>query len=153
MTAWEAQAAVDRFFAAGFEDGDLISHSWIFYALDVERPSTRADSLLLLDRMDAFRQALLTRHHIALQNIRGRGYRVVPPAEQAEFAARTAVAYIDKGLQKGRGLLHHTRMDSLTDRERQRHTDTELRMSGLTRMVGRRTRNVFALFNSNKRKE
>lgn len=144
--SWSVDNAVAQFFEDGFKDGDLISRDWILYALDLSEVRTNEDSLRLLDRMESFRKALLEDHQIALQNVRGKGYRVVPPAEQAEYAARTAAALIEKGLHKGSNLLDNTRMDVLSDDERRRHTDTENRMAGLRGMVNKGRRDVLAAF-------
>lgn len=145
-TMWSAADAVKQFFFDDFKDGDLVSHDWILYALDLPQVRTREDSLRLLNRMDAFRNALLEDHQIALASVQGKGYRVVPPAEQAEYAARTAADLITKGLKKGSKLLEHTRVDSLTDMERQRHTDTEIRMASLKGMAAEGRRDMFKLF-------
>lgn len=146
MNEWSVEEAVKAYFERQYKDGDLVSHDWLLYVLKLRQPRTREDGLLLLDRMDAFRKALLEDHCIALENVRGKGYRVVPPAEQAEYAARTAAAHISKGLRKSGQLLEHTRVDELSERERQRHTDTEVRMAGLRSLISRGKRDVFKLF-------
>lgn len=146
METWSAQKAVDQFFADNYDDGDLISHDWILWALDLPQIRTREDSLRLLNRMDSFRRALLEDHQIALESVTGKGYRVVPPAEQAEYAARTASRLIEKGLHKGSKLLDHTRTNELSDMEKQRHTDTEIRMASLKGMANKGRRDVLAMF-------
>lgn len=145
-TEWSVKDAVSLFFKDGKRDGDLLSHDWILFALDMRAPRTREDGLMLLDRMDSFRTALLEEHNIAVQNVRGEGYRVVPPAEQAEYAARVAARHIDKGIRDSNRLLKHTRRELLTDTEAKRHTDCEVRIAGLRGMIGKGKRDVLALF-------
>jgi|SRR5690625_3672745 len=145
-TTWSAADAVKQFFDDEFNDGDMVSHDWILYALDLPQVRTREDSLRLLNRMDSFRNALLEDHQIALASVQGKGYRVVPPDEQAEYAARTAADLIAKGLKKGSRLLEHTRVDALTDDEKRRHTDTEIRMASLKGMAMKGRRDMFKLF-------
>lgn len=142
--AWSPQDAVDLFTRDGFDDGDLLSHEWIRFALDY-KPREHND-FVLLERMEAFRHVMLTEHQVALQNVRGEGYRVVPPSQQAEFAAREASRYMQKGFRKADALLTHTRRDQLTDDEARRHTDTEVRMASLRGIMRKGKRDVFALF-------
>lgn len=131
-------------------DGDLLSSDWIRYALDVPVPrdveSAQQNQWLLLARMDAFRNYLLIERKIALQNVWSKGYRIVPPHEQAEIAAREAMGLVRRGLSKGNKLMTHVRDDLLTDEERRRHTDAHVRLSGITDMLNRQRQNIFALF-------
>ena len=131
-------------------DGDLLSSDWIRYALDVPVPrdveSAQKNQWLLLARMDAFRNYLLIERKIALQNVWGQGYRIIPPHEQAEIAAREAMSLERRGLSKGNKMLVHIREDQLTVDEKRRHTDAHVRLSGITDMLNRQRQNIFALF-------
>lgn len=149
-TEWSVKDAIDLFFRDGKRDGDLLSHDWILFALDMGSPQTKQDQFELMGRMDALRTALLKEHCIALQNVRGEGYRVVPPGEQAEYAARLAESYFRKGAQKGSDHLKYTRRDQLTHTEARRHTDCEVKMAALSGMVNKGARDVFALFAASK---
>lgn len=144
--SWSLDDAVGHFIGEGFNDGDLVSHDWLRWALDINQRDMRDNEFVLLERMEALKTALLVDHQVALQNVRGKGYRVVPPAEQARFAAEEASRYMTKGLKKADSLLKHTRTGELDKDERRRHTDTEVRMSALAGMVGKGRRDVFALF-------
>jgi hypothetical protein len=147
---WSVKDAVDLFFKDGKRDGDLLSHDWILFALDMRTPETREEQFELLERMDAFRTALLREHCIALQNVRGEGYRIVPPGEQAEYAARRAESYVRKGARKGGELLKNIRRDQLTHAEARRHTDCEVKMAALSGMVSKGARDIFSLFAASK---
>jgi hypothetical protein len=147
---WSVKDAVDLFFKDGKRDGDLLSHDWILFALDMRTPETREEQFELLERMDAFRTALLREHCIALQNVRGEGYRIVPPGEQAEYAARLAESYFRKGARKGGELLKNIRRDQLTHAEARRHTDCEVKMAALSGMVSKGARDIFSLFAASK---
>ncbi len=147
---WSVKDAVELFFKDGKRDGDLLSHDWILFALDLRPPETREEQFELLERMDAFRTALLREHCIALQNVRGEGYRIIPPGEQAEYAARLAESYFKKGAQKGSDHLRYTRRDQLTHTEARRHTDCEVKMAALSGMVNKGARDIFGLFAASK---
>lgn len=149
-TEWSLDETVERFHEAGFGDGDLITHEWLAWSLAIPEPSSieelRDQQFVLLERVDAFRQTLLVNHKVALQTVRGKGYRVVPPSEQARFAAEEAARHIKKGLRRGDQLLSHTRLDELSDDERRRHLDAETRMASLSGMMRRGRRDIFKLF-------
>lgn len=100
----------------------------------------------LVTRVEQFREYLLVEKQTALRNVRGRGYLIVPPHEQARYAAEVAMGLVQKGLQKGSRLLNHTRLSELDNDELQRHTDTQVRLSGIGSMMNKQRRDVFKLF-------
>lgn len=145
-----AQRAVERFEADGFEDGDVLSMDWILWALDIKTPhsldAVQEQRLLLLDRLDVFRNILLREKKIALQNLCGGGYRVVPPDEQAQYAATEGLKLVKKGISKARSLIENTRIDRLTNDERRRHTDAAIKIAALDGMMRKGRRDVLIAF-------
>lgn len=131
-------------------DGDMLSHDWIKFALDIRAPRTLADveesQWVLLTRIDAFRDYLLVDRKVALQNVRGQGYRIVPPAEQARVAVEESMRLVKKGLEKGDKLMTNTRISALTPDEQKRHTDAHLRLCGINDLMRRGRKDVFLLF-------
>ena len=101
---------------------------------------------ITLDRVEQFKRALLIDHRIALENVRGEGYRVVPPSDQARFAVVTAMNGIRREISKSGMVLKHTRTELLNDDERRRHLDAETKMKALSSMAGREKRDVLKLF-------
>jgi len=147
---WDVQVAINLFFKDGKRDGDLLSHDWILFALDLRTPETREDQFELPNRMDTFRTVMLKEHSIALENVRGEGYRIVPPGEQAEYASRLMMTYIDKGLRKGNENLKYIRRERLTRAEARRHTDCEVHVAALSGIMEKEKRTLFAEFPPNK---
>lgn len=149
VPAWLTRA-VDKFDGDNYGDGDMLSHDWVRWALDVPVPKSVDDSLamqwMMLTRMDEFREHLLTVRKIALQNVRGKGYRIVPPREQAEYAATKAMDGVKKALVSCDRLMVHTRTDELNEIEHKRHTDAHIRLCGIKDMVRRQRKDVFLLF-------
>lgn len=144
--SFNVKDVVDALLEDAFADGDLISHEWLRSNLGITKSLINADPFILLSRVEELKSVLLKDHGIALQNVRGQGYRIVPPAEQAEYAAKEASRYIQKGLLRAKDLLENTRTAALDSAERKRHTDTSLRMAALSNLVSRRKRDVFSLF-------
>jgi len=147
---WSLDSAIEQFMAEGFRDGDLVSHDYLRHLLDINDAAVRSNEFVLLERMDSLKTVLLEAHKIALQNVRGRGYRIVPPSEQARYAAEEAARLMAKGLRKSTRLLEHTRLDALDTDERRRHTDTQVRLAALEGMVRKGKRDVFKLFDGKK---
>ena len=143
---WSLDEAVDLFMDEDYSDGDLVSHDWLRMVLDINDAAVKANPFVLVERMEGFRSVLLEGHQIALQNVRGRGYRVVPPHEQAHYAATEVARHMKKGLDKADSLLTNTRQGELTTDERKRHTDTQVRVAALAGMVSKGRRDVFQLF-------
>jgi hypothetical protein len=148
---WSLDEAIDQFMEEKFQDGDLISHDWLRMVLDINDAAIAANAFVVVERMEAFKTVLLDGHQIALQNVRGRGYRVIPPHEQARYAAEEAAKYMSKGLKKADALLTNTRHESLTKDEKRRHTDTQIRIAALSGMISKGKRDVFKLFESKKK--
>jgi hypothetical protein len=153
MDAW-LEHAINEYDRTNHRDGDLLSHDWLAYALQLEKPrhldEVQEKQWQAMTRVDALRDYLLVERQVALQNVRGQGYRIVPPSEQARYAAEQAMAQVAKGLQKGSRILTHTRIAELSDEQRRQHTDTEVKLSGIGQMIKRQKRDVFALFSPSK---
>lgn len=149
MPAW-LDRAIKMYDKESRADGDMLSHDWIKFALDIRTPRTLEEveesQWVLLTRIDAFRDYLLVDRKIALQNVRGQGYRIVPPAEQARVAVEESMRLVKKGLEKGDKLMTHTRISSLTQDEQKRHTDAHLRLCGIADLMRRGRKDVFLLF-------
>jgi hypothetical protein len=138
------------FDADNHKDGDILSHDWIKYALDIPTAKTVDDferiQWILLARVDAFKDWMLVQRQIALQSVRGKGYYIVPPNEQARFAADEAMKHVKKGLQQADKVLTHARLADMDDDAKKRHTDTHIRLTGIGQLMSRQRKDVFALF-------
>lgn len=144
--SWSLRGALDAFLAEDFKDGDIVSWDWLHMTLEINDAAMKANQFVLVERIEALKSALLEEYQIALQNVRGKGYRIIPPAEQALFAAQEASRYLAKGLKKADNLLENTRQEVLTTQEKKRHTDTQVRIAALSGMVSKGKRDVFQLF-------
>jgi len=149
------EKAVETFDSDGFKDGDMLSHEWIKYALNIPYPKSldAAEEVqwILLQRVEAFKDFLLTERKIALKTIRGKGYWIVPPADQAQVAAEESMRAIRRGLEKGGKIMENTRLDGLDEQERRRHTDASIRLNGISDLMRRQRRNIFSLFRDHSR--
>jgi len=130
--------------------GEMLSHDWIKWALLIPAIKTlkQAEEIqwLLLSRVDAFKDYLLTERKVALQTVRGTGYYIVPPNDQARFAVEEAMRLIRKGLNKGERILDNAKLEEMDIEARKRHVDTQVRMSGVRGILLKQRRSVLQLF-------
>lgn len=148
MSTW-LENAVEQWDKARYKDGDLVSHDWMKFALLIPSPSQDLSAtdvqFMVLTRVEALKQYLLNERKIAMESIRGRGYRVVPPEEQASFAVDEGLRFIRKGLGRANSILTNTRVEQLTNEEAARHTDMQIKMAGLAQMLGRQKKDILAM--------
>jgi len=70
-----------------------------------------------------------------LQNVHAQGYRLVPPAEQAEIAEREVHVQIVKVLKKAEERVVNTDLAALNQDEKRRHMDASVRLINLANMA------------------
>lgn len=143
---WSLEAAVSAFLSHGYSDGDLISHDWLAWALDLPDNATRDAQFVIMDRIDQFKNALLLEHSIYIVSSRGKGYQIVPPSDQCFVATSQAMREVSRQFRLCQKRLKHTRMELLSTEESKRHTDTQVRLAGLSSMLDKGKRDVFKQF-------
>lgn len=150
MSAWSLDEALERFVADGFNDGDLISHDWLTWALNLPQPrnlgEVRDVQFVNMHRIEEFKSALLEQMNIYIVSVRGQGYRIVPPHDQARVAVSKALQSARRELDTCQKVIGHTRLGELSAEELRRHTDTQIRCAALGSMIGKGGRDIFALF-------
>ena len=133
----------------GRQDGDILTHDWIRWALQIPAPQNLEEAeeiqWVMLNRVETFKDWLLTEHKVALQSVRGKGYWVVPPSDQARYAAEEWAKHVIKAQKRAEALMENTRMDALTADERKRHIDTHIRMKGVSQLISKKKQDIFGL--------
>lgn len=144
------QQAIRMFLEDRFKDGDTISHIWLKHALEIEEPRDLDDARRiqwqLLARVEAFKDWLLEERQIALENIWGEGYRIVPPREQARVAAQKFMRSVNREFKECNRTMTHTRVNELSTDEKRRHTDAHIRLIGVGEIMTRQRKDIFGLF-------
>lgn len=147
--AWLERAA-NLYLQGNHKDGDILSHDWIKYALDIPQATSLQEAEEIqwttLQRVEAFKDWLLIDQKTAIKAVRGKGYWIVPPSEQAQVAAEEAMRLVKRGLTKGNRLMEHARLADMDDTAKRRHTDAHVRLAGMGDMMRRQKRDVFKLF-------
>lgn len=139
----EWRQAVRDFLAAGFKEGDIVSHAWLerhfgMSELDESKPLLPIDwsarQFTWLRNIEAFRAELLENHQVFLSSVYGEGYRLVPPREQTAIAQERFEREAKRSYRKAANTLKHVRVGELTEAERRENLDAIARIAMLRGM-------------------
>jgi len=121
-------AAVRKYFTDNKTYGSMLTKEWLCNALAVVDPETTNSKEAYKEAnwrwwqaFDGFSKEMLTKHNVALANVRGNGYRVVNPQEQAKWAATEGLDDVKSALSKMSARIKHTNMSVLNPAERAEH--------------------------------
>jgi len=134
--------AVNNFIIKGSKPGDLISKSWLMREFGIEEPKTMSElqkaQLKFMGCMNKFQTELLEEHQIALKTVQGVGYEVVAPEDQTRFGLVAGVRAIAKAITATERTVANVKVDSLTDAQRQEHSDGLAKVANMQSMFSRR---------------
>jgi len=80
----------------------------------------------------------LEEHQIALKTVQGVGYEVVAPEDQTRFGLVAGVRAIAKAITATERTVANVKVDSLTDAQRQEHSDGLAKVANMQSMFSRR---------------
>ena len=128
--------------------GDLITHSFLKDLFRLQMPlisnftnqfdfleHLRDYDFAYMSLVDKLRTDLLKNHNVYLKNIRGDGYILMPAQEQTDFAMKYINNGIKKAINEGLNILQHTKLDGLTQEQRQKNADSIARASLLKQIT------------------
>lgn len=134
--------AIKLFHAAGYKAGDIIEHSWLYQAFDIEEPkpttlSRDADRLRLafLGQFTPFRQCLLREYKMDLESAPGTGYKILLPSEQTNAAYTDGLSEITKGMRKMISRIVHTDINALSEVERRENAESLAKAATLQSLI------------------
>lgn len=138
------QNALTAFSDSTFAPGDIIPMDWFYEHFRVKAPEDRQtiasfqeEQLKFMGEMDRFQKALAEDHYLVLQNVRGEGYRIVPPTEQTGWAMDRAHHEFGKAFSRAHMRLTHVRLSELTDEQRRQNADAQAKLAAF-RSKGRK---------------
>lgn len=91
--------------------------------------------LQYLSQLKGFETALLEEHQVALANVKGEGYRIVPPHEQTPWAERQGIAEVRKAIRKLTHRLTNVDFTQLGTEDRKANADALARLGMMGGMV------------------
>lgn len=128
--------------------GDLITHSFLkdLFGLKVPIFANYLSQIEFMEHLkdyefaymsmvDKLRNELLQKHNVYLRNIRGDGYILLPSNKQTDYAMKFINNGIKKSIRDGLEILQHIKLDSLTQEERQKNSDSIARASLLKQIT------------------
>ena len=128
--------------------GDLITHSFLKDLFRLQMPlisnftnqfdfleHLRDYDFAYMSLVDKLRTDLLKYHNVYLKNIRGDGYILMPSNEQTDYAMKYINNGIKKAINEGLNILQHTKLDNLTQEQRQKNADSIARASLLKQIT------------------
>lgn len=154
--------ALTAFDNTGFIYGDLITHEWLDYELKIPvvnwdnieqqnedelKKELKRIEFIRLRRIELFKYELLVTQQIAVESIKGEGYRLVHPNDQAMFALQESMRQIQNAIKKGHMTLKFARLEEMEQENRQRHIDSDVKMAALNQLIRKERRDVFLPFN------
>lgn len=117
--------------------GDVIPHEWLIDHFGLEKPKHGTDEQFkkyqfdFLEAMEGFKNAMLVEHHMALENVRGRGYRILHPNEQTDFAIRQYKITMAREVRKAANLLHNIEVSMLTPEEQRENINARGKLAAI----------------------
>ena len=136
--------ALFQFEHSDFNIGDVVPMGWFYEHFRVKSKAEcttpdeyETERLRFMQEMHSFQNALGLDHQLHLQNVRGEGYRILPPKEQTEFAMDKVQREMQLALQKAHFRLTNLRLDELTDEQRRQNADAQAKLSALRRKTRR----------------
>ena len=129
--------------AERFQYGDLIDFEWLHKNFDIQKPTKgtfdefQEYQFNFLAAVSGFQGELLEQYQMALENVRGKGYRVLKPKDQTQYAEKRFVEDTKRSLKKAISILNNIKFDALTDAERKENADAKGRIAAICSMSKR----------------
>ncbi len=135
--AWKE--AVEKF---TFSYGDIVPHEWFYSAFNISKPNdgmsfkdskkSQFDFMANFKRLESY---LLEEKQMALRNIRNKGWEVILPEEQTEWALDSGVSEMKKALRKMYSRQINVNYTLLSSEQKKENTDSLAKTSMLRGMI------------------
>lgn len=149
LPPWKNAAA--ELFTDRYTFGDLVPHEELQEALRLPKPSGRITAeeyeswrLSLVAQVEALGAYLLEERNMCLRAVPGRGYEIVQPSEQTEYAMGHGMKRVRSELRKMGRRLSFVDRTALTHEEARKNADALARLSFLQQMANKAKRKRFA---------
>lgn len=127
----------EQFIRMGFEDGEVVDFETLYDLVGVPMPALsgtysegKSRELAFMARFEPLRAALLREYQKDFQNVRSRGYRLIPFHERVDCAVRDGRVGVRKELNRAANRLSHIPHPEQLTGEDQRKMDHTLGIFG-----------------------
>lgn len=153
----EGTKQVAQYVTECFKDGDIVSHDELRLLIGLEEPTyddldqipiarrveiikekTKRYQFAYLQEVEDLKDCLLKDHKILLKNVRGEGYRLMPPHEQTHEAMSTLKKEVSVSIRRANDVLTNVRIEVLDLESRQEHLDAQAKLSFFGKSATRR---------------
>lgn len=152
VPAWEG--AAESIIRKNYSLGTILSHQELLAMFGMTHPMQEGNGayrsnlrgytqdlerfqLTFMSNMEGLRKCLLTRHKLCLENIRGEGYRLVPPREQTSLGLHTLSKEVRRSLTKAKDTISNVNLDALDLDEQREHSDGLARFAFISSIIRR----------------
>lgn len=123
--------------------GDMLTHEWIVDQLGIQKPEYGSQedfdafNFAYMQSISSLSKYLLEEHQLAVQNVRGKGYRVVPPDEQVDAAKKHVHQEMHRAIRRYASHLTNIRYDELSSESQRRRDDEAAKLTQMKQMMRR----------------
>lgn len=118
-----------------FEYGEIIAKDWLLEAFEIQQPKTLAEfqrhQFAFLDALTNFRELLSEHYKKELRALPGKGYEVVKPSEQTDFAKAEGQRDIRTALRRWERRLRNVEETLLTMEQAQYNAEWRGKLAAL----------------------
>ena len=127
-----------------YDYGDIVSLEHIMELCGDPKPSDEDTAKAMEEwamrrmiHMDKIATILLTEFKVCLSSVRGKGYMLVQPHNQADHALKETLNSMNKGLKKGAAIISNINITLLSDVERNHAQAVDNQMSIMQSMMSK----------------
>lgn len=150
LPAWRNAAA--ELFSGRYSYGDMVPHEVLQAALGLPKPTGKITvdeyeswRLALLAQIDGLATFLLEERNMCLRSVVGRGYEIVEPAKQTDYALKSGMSRVRSELRKMGRRLSFVDRSALSHEEARANADAMARLAFLSQQTKRAARMKIAV--------
>lgn len=132
--------AIKKFREEQFEPGKIIPTEWFWQVFGEVDPDTEASispkeygrrKLFFVAQLQLLQDELLEEDEIALVNVYGKGYQIIPPKDQTKFAIERAKRAIGREIRRASKTLEHIKLEQLSAAEKEENLQARSKIAAL----------------------
>lgn len=148
LPPWKNAAA--ELFGGKYGYGDVVSHNELYDSMSLPKPKGLVSvetlenwKLEVLSQIELLKAFLLEERNICLRSIPGRGYEIVPPEKQTDYAVKQGTKKVRAELRRMGQRLSYIDRSKLTHEDARKNADALAKLAFLQQSVKRANRKRF----------
>jgi len=139
---FDLEEALSDYEIAKYQPDDMIHHNVIYELIRLPMPDPRGAfedgeeiRRTAVPRRIELISAILQRYNQCLVSVPGRGYRILPPKEQVQYAMKKSREKLNRELNKAALRVTHVNRFELSIAEKQEQLDAQARLAAQRQMI------------------